>query len=106
VRFQHFNWEIMMAKQQPAQKTDGDTDLIEQGAKKLANAICLNIMAALGRPSDFLRITVRQVTESGYRVNVVTGADAASARIAHSFFITADAAGKVATSEPAIVKQY
>jgi hypothetical protein len=95
----------MMAKQKVTQP-DGETELIDQSAKRVANAICLNIMAALGRPEDFLRITARQVTGSGYRVNVVTGSDAASARIAHSFFITADADGKVTASDPAILKQY
>lgn len=94
-----------MAKQ-PVTQPDGDTDLVDQGAKRLANAICLNIMAALGRPSDFLRITARQITGKGYRVNVVTGCDAASARIAHSFFITADANGNVTSSDPVILKQY
>jgi hypothetical protein len=95
----------MMAKQSAAQP-DGETERIDQNAKRLASAICLNIMASLGRPSDFLRITARQITGNGYRVNVVTGADAASARIAHSFFITADADGNVTTSAPAILKHY
>ena len=94
-----------MAKQ-PATQPDGDTELSDQSAKRLANAICLNIMATLGRPNNFLRITARQITGSGYRVNVVTGIDAASARIAHSFFITADANGNVTNSDPAILKHY
>ena len=69
-------------------------------------AICRNVMAALGRPGDFLRVTVRQVTADGYRVNVMTGADAASTRIAHSFFVTADKDGNVTASAPAIAKLY
>ncbi len=94
-----------MAKQ-PATQPDGDTDLVDQSAKRLCSAICLNIMATLGRPNDFLRITARQITGNGYRVNVVTGTSAASARIAHSYFITADANGNVTTSDPAVMKQY
>jgi hypothetical protein len=94
-----------MAKKSASQ-LDANTDPIDQNANRLNHAICLSIIAALGRPSDFLRITARRVTENGYRVNVVTGNDAASARIAHSYFVTADANGKVTASEPMIVKQY
>lgn len=94
-----------MAKR-PEAKPDSDTDLIDQSAMQLANAICRNVIGALGRPNDLLRITARQITEKGYRVNVVTGNDNASARIAHSFFVTADANGSVTSSDPVIVKQY
>jgi hypothetical protein len=62
-------------------------------------------MTALGRPDDFLRVTARPVGDS-YRVNVVAGADTASARIVHSFFVTADADGNVLTSSPPIAKHY
>jgi hypothetical protein len=72
----------------------------------LTAAISRNVMAVLGRPGDFLRVTVRQVTGDGYRVNVMTGADAASTRIAHSFFVTADKDGNVTASAPTIVKLY
>lgn len=93
-----------MAKQ-PVKNPDGDTEVSDRTAKRLVNAICLNVIGALGRPIDFLRITARQITENGYRVNVVTGSDNASARITHSFFVTADANGAVIGSVPAIVKQ-
>lgn len=94
-----------MAKQ-PVAPPDGETENTDQSAKQLANAICLQVMSALGRPNDFLRITARQVTQNGYRVNVLTGPDLTSARISHSFFVTADAVGHVTTSAPVIVKQY
>lgn len=78
----------------------------DQSANRLVMAICRNVVAALGRPDDFLRITARQVTEKAYRVNVVAGPDAASTRIAHSFFITADEEGKITSSTPAIRHEY
>ena len=68
--------------------------------------ISRHVLAELGRPVDLLRITVRQVTSDNYRVNVVAGPDPSSARIAHSFFITADDAGNITGSTPKIVKQY
>jgi hypothetical protein len=78
----------------------------DQSPKPLSTTICRNVIAALGRPGDLLRITARQVSGDSYRVNVVTGMDNASARIAHSFFVVANENGDVTGSAPAIVKQY
>jgi len=39
-------------------------------------------------------------------VNVFVGIDAASAKVVHSFFLTADANGRVLASTPAITKLY
>jgi hypothetical protein len=69
-------------------------------------AICRHVLGVLGRPVDFLRITVRQVTSEGHRVNVVVGPDMATARIAHSYFITTDELGNVQKSTPLITKHY
>jgi hypothetical protein len=90
----------------PTVPLESENESSEQSAKRLASAICVQVMTALGRPRDFLRITSRQVTLNGYRVNVHTGPDVSSARISHSFFVTADAEGRVTTSAPTIVKQY
>lgn len=70
------------------------------------DAICRNVLAILGRPVDFLRISIRQVTNSDFRVNVLTGAELATARIAHSYFVTANEDGLVTASLPAIVRRY
>jgi hypothetical protein len=51
-------------------------------------------------------VTVRQVAGNSYRVNVVTGDEATSTRIAHSYFVTADETGNITASAPAIVKHY
>jgi hypothetical protein len=39
-------------------------------------------------------------------VNVFVGEGAASAKVAHSFFVAADADGKVIQSTPAITRRY
>jgi hypothetical protein len=83
-----------------------DAEHSEQTARRLTTAICRNVITALGRPKDLLRITARQVTSDGFRVNVLTGVDVASGRISHSFFVKADEQGKVTDSAPAILKQY
>jgi hypothetical protein len=71
-----------------------------------ANAVGKAVMAALGRPADFLRVTSRLVTADGHRVNVIAGSDPTTARIAHSFFVTADEAGNLTGSAPPIFRLY
>ena len=63
-------------------------------------------MRALGRPTDFLRATVRAVNADTFRVNVVTGPDASAGRIAHSYFVTADGDGNLLASSPPITRVY
>ncbi|MDB5314120.1 MAG: hypothetical protein JWO38_8322 [Gemmataceae bacterium] len=65
-----------------------------------------SVITSLGRPDDFFKIVVIRLWEDSYRVNVLTGQDPASVRIAHSFFVVADNRGNVVESTPAIAKQY
>lgn len=74
--------------------------------REQATTLCLCVMAALGKPVDFLKISAISLWEGRYRVNVQTGADAASARITHSFFVVVDERGKVVESYPQITRQY
>ncbi len=64
------------------------------------------VLAVLGQPRELHRLHVRQLWEDRYRVNVVVGEDAASAKIVHSYFIVADNAGNILDSIPKIKKQY
>jgi hypothetical protein len=64
------------------------------------------VIAALGRPRDFLRVVVAPLWEGNYRVNVLTGSDPTAVRIADSFFVTADDRGQVLESVPTIRKRY
>jgi hypothetical protein len=65
-----------------------------------------HVLSALGRPADLLRIQVRPLWNERYRVNIVVGPHIASARVANSFFLTADEDGNVFTSTPPIKKLY
>jgi hypothetical protein len=69
-------------------------------------AIRAGVMGSLGRPGDLYAVTVRPLWEGYYRVNVWTGADATSARVAHSYFVAADDGGAIASSVPTITRQY
>jgi hypothetical protein len=75
-------------------------------AERQATAICVSVMHALGRPVDFFRVSVVPLWENRYRVNVQTGSDVPSLRIAHSFFVTADENGNVLESIPPIMRLY
>jgi hypothetical protein len=72
----------------------------------LCDGIRRQILAELGRPPEFLRLSVRRVTRENYRVNVVVGPDVSAARIAHSFFVAVDDLGKVMATTPKIARMY
>jgi hypothetical protein len=72
----------------------------------LEEVVADGVMSALGRPADFLRAAARQVTADFYRVNVFVGPHPGSARVAHSFFVTADGAGRILSCTPALEREY
>ena len=65
-----------------------------------------NIIAALGRPPGLLEVAVRALWENHYRVNVLIGPDATSARIAHSYFVEAGENGDILSATPLIKRLY
>ena len=75
-------------------------------APPIAEAIRGSVLAALGRPPGLHRVSVFPLWQNHYRVNVLTGADAASVRIRHSYFVTADDAGGILASDPSITLLY
>lgn len=84
-------------KPEPASKDVG---------REQATTLCLSVMTALGRPENFFRISAVCLWENHFRVNVQTGDDATSIRIAHSFFVAVDERGKVLESNPPITRLY
>jgi hypothetical protein len=64
------------------------------------------VLAALGRPPGLFSVSVRPLWGDHHRVNVLVGADALSARIAHSFFVETDATGHIHASTPRITRLY
>jgi hypothetical protein len=64
------------------------------------------VLHALGRPTDLYTVQVRRLWGEYYRVNVLVGPDAVSARIAHSYFLTVDDDGKVVASNPRVTREH
>jgi hypothetical protein len=72
----------------------------------LEDAVRGSVMSELGSPPGPHRVQVRRVWGDRYRVNVLVGDDAASLKVAHSFFLHADGDGRVLESSPAIARLY
>ncbi len=73
---------------------------------QLSGVITGQLMQALGRPTTMYRVEVRHLWDNHYRANIFVGATVTSARITHSFFLTADEDGNIVGSFPDIVRNY
>ena len=92
-----------------ATKQQSDSGAEDQSmARHALNAIIgKNVIQSLGTQVDMLlRVKVNPVGSEHYRVNVMVGKTVGSARIADSFFLTADENGNIVTSSPEIVRLY
>ena len=69
-------------------------------------AIRDGVLASLGRPPGLYRVAVVPLWLNHYRVNVLVGTDPTAVEIAHSYFVTADEAGRILTTTPPLTRQY
>jgi hypothetical protein len=65
-----------------------------------------HLLQVLGKPGDFHSVQVRHLWGDHFRVNVLVGLDAASLKVAQSFFLVAASDGNIVSSNPIIKKQY
>lgn len=77
-----------------------------QRRERLEPLISAAVIRALGRPNDLRSVQVRWLWGDFCRVNVYTGDGVATATIAHSFFLTTDAAGEILEASPTITRRY
>jgi hypothetical protein len=92
----------MAKKQEPEMVNEPE----HKGNEALDALVGKQVILALGRPPNMLRVQVRCLWSAFYRVNVFVGGDNASATIANSYFVQASPDGHVLKAEPAIAKQY
>jgi hypothetical protein len=92
----------MATKQQEKQSADSE----KQGRLQMGTLIGKNVLRTLGQPVDLIRVQVRTLWGDFFRVNVFVGPDPGAVKIAHSFFLSADAEGKILSSTPQITKKY
>jgi hypothetical protein len=76
----------------------------EAESDRVAGELGRRVILALGRPADVWRVQVRRLWESSYRVNVFLGTEAATARLANSYFLKTDGDGNIVTSVPPLAR--
>src|SRR5688572_13548463 len=99
----------MLTKQELEEERRAKRSRIEQETQErglLEAVIRDSVMSILGRPDGLHRVQVTRLWGGRYRVNVFLGADVASFRVAHSYFLEADGDGKILSSSPAITKVF
>lgn len=77
-----------------------------EGAERVHALIREWVLHTLGEPDGLRQVDVRALWAGHYRVNVLVGANAASVRVAHSFFLVADGDGDILSSTPMVTRQY
>jgi hypothetical protein len=80
-------------------------DQAQQEGGPLGSLIGRRVLEALGQRGDSYRAQVRRLWEGHYRVNLLTGEDPASTRIAASYFLVVDGDGSILASTPGITRQ-
>jgi len=94
--------EAMSTKQQDKQPAGQG----KQERQHLTALIGKHVMSALGQPGALHRVQVHPLWDDHYRVNIFLGGDAASAKVAHSYFLVADGDGNIVAATPKITRQY
>ena len=94
--------KVMATNQQDKQRKDQE----KQERQQLTEVIRKSVLNTLGQPSDLNQVQVRRLWDNHYRVNVLTGKDASSIKVASSFFLLVDEGGVILESTPKMKKQY
>lgn len=90
----------------PAQQEDERPADQAAGRPQRSATIGKNVLRALGQPEGLQRVQVQSLWGDHYRVNVFVGPNAASGKVAHSYFVQADDGGAILAASPSISKQY
>jgi len=77
-----------------------------QARQERKNVIGKHVIHTLGLPGDLYGVQVRHLWEDHFRVNILVGLDAASVKVAHSYFLVADSDGNIVASTPKITRHY
>ena len=89
-----------------AQQREHDQDIEQHKRELLSALVAEQVIDTLGRPDELLKVQVRPLWQGHFRVNVLVGVDAVSAKVAHSYFLMADADGNINESTPKITRRY
>lgn len=84
------------AREQPSQFDRDKQDVLN-------TLIGERVIRMLGEPDNLIRVQVRHLWASNYRVNVLVGPDVTAAKVAYSYFLVADNDGNITNSIPTIL---
>jgi hypothetical protein len=90
----------------PQQQDNQHRDQEKQARQQRKTVIGKLVIHTLGQPGHLHEVQVRHLWEDHYRVNILVGLDAASVKVAHSYFLVADSDGNIVASTPKITRQY
>src|SRR5207247_208357 len=80
---------------------------VDQHKRELLHGLIREqVVHALGKPDNLIKVQVRPLWEDHYRVNVLVGSDASCATVAASYFVVADREGALTSCSPKIVRKY
>jgi hypothetical protein len=91
---------------QVTQPTEQRQNMEKHERETLNDLIGEQVIHTLGKPGDLLKVQVRPLWENHFRVNVFVGVDAASAKVAHSFFLVTGHDGNILVSAPNLTRHY
>jgi hypothetical protein len=94
-----------MSSQQDRKSDDADESRKQREREARKSRIVERILSALGHSNGCRTVQVKPLWAYNYRVNVLVGADAVSAKIAHSYFVETDLEGNIIESTPRISVQ-
>jgi hypothetical protein len=105
-----FQWKVLLGKRlrrtsmPTAQQREQDGDLEQHKSETLQALVEEQVIHRLGKPAGVRNVQVRRLWENRYRVNVLAGENAASAKIVSSYFVKADGDGNIVDSNPEMTK--
>jgi hypothetical protein len=89
-----------------AEQRQQDRDRERGDQQRRRAAIRGQVIRTLGTPGGLHDVQVRRLWDDNYRVNILIGEDAASVRVAHSYFLVADGEGQILACTPEITRRY
>src|SRR5579871_3694717 len=87
------------------QKREDSNQLKQDTRDALHSVIAEQVLHSLGKPLVRHRVQVRSLWEDFFRVNILAGEDAASLKVANSYFLKTDRNGMILESRPAITRE-
>jgi hypothetical protein len=78
----------------------------EAAQREVGVSLTQQVMSILGLPAELQGVQVRHLWGDRFRVNVLVGADATTATVAHSFFLAVGEDGLIAESSPPVTRKY